>query len=111
MTELLNIAEALFQKQGYTESSMSQIAETAKLPLAKLEALYPSKEHLALAIYQRLSEKSQQSTASIITGNISERYFLFLECRLPLLIQHEEAIAALFATAMLPRSPIKPSMI
>jgi AcrR family transcriptional regulator len=111
MSEILNLAETLFQKQGYPETSLSQIAEAANLPLADLQALYPSKEHLALAIYQRLSEKSESLAANLISGSISERYFLFLESRLPLLNEHEGAVSALFASAMLPHSAIKPAMI
>jgi AcrR family transcriptional regulator len=111
MPDLLSSAEMLFQQQGYSETTMRQIATSASIPLEQLERDYPSKEHLALAIYQRLSQQSFETVASIAEGSISERYFRFLEQRIPTLNPHTETASALFAYAMLPKSPISPAMI
>jgi AcrR family transcriptional regulator len=111
MTDLLTSAEKLFQQQGFALSSMRQIAEAASIPLEELERDYPSKEHLALAIYHQLSQQSYERVATIGEGTSSERYFRFLEARIPALSSHEETISALFAAAMLPKSTVTTAMI
>jgi AcrR family transcriptional regulator len=111
MPDLLTTAERLFQQQGYSETPMRQIAEAASISLEALERDYPSKEHLALAIYHQLSQQSYESATMLVDGTVSERYFLFLEARIPALSSHEVTASALFASAMLPKSHISPAMI
>ena len=111
MPDVLTSAEKLFQQQGYSETTLRQIAEAAAVPLEKIEREYASKEHLALAIYHRLSQQSYETVASIAEGTTSERYFRFLEARIPALNPHTETASALFAFAMLPKSAITPAMI
>lgn len=111
MPDVLASAEKLFQTQGFQETSLHQIAENLGMAESELEKVYPSKEHLALAIYHGLSQSSADSVCDIPAGSVAERYFLFLEARLATLSRHDESISALFAAAMLPKSSISPAMI
>lgn len=108
---LLQVAENLFDTQGFEQVALKDIADALDLPLASIEQEYPSTAHIALSIYHDLADESLASSADLAQGKISERYFRVMEDKLAQLNQHQESVSALFATAMRPRSAILPSEI
>lgn len=54
---ILDVAEALFQKRGYTAIAMRDIAETAGMRSASLYYHFPSKEELFVSVRERMFER------------------------------------------------------
>lgn len=108
---VLETAATLFERDGYDETSLQDIATVADVPLASLKKDYPCKEQIALALYQTMAESTLSSAGNLAGGSISERYFRVLENRLTQLSHHEETVSALFAGAMRPKSTITASDI
>ena len=103
---ILHVAADLFENDGYTATTMSGIAQAAHISLTDLESLYTCKESIVLDLYRSLADNMQQSIPEIPDGHVAQRYFKFMEARITQLQAHYEAMAALFAIAMLPHSPL-----
>lgn len=103
---ILQIAADLFQNGGYTQTTMTQIAEEANTTLTELETAYCCKEHIVLDLYRSFAEDMQQTVVDLPDGHVARRYFQTMEARITQLQAHYEAVAALFAIAMLPHSDI-----
>jgi AcrR family transcriptional regulator len=101
---ILHVAADLFENDGYSATTMSRIAQAAHISLTDLETLYTCKESIVLDLYRSFAEEMQQSIPTIGAGHVAHRYFKFMEARITQLQSHYEAMAALFAIAMLPHS-------
>ncbi|MEM9955558.1 MAG: TetR/AcrR family transcriptional regulator [Chloroflexota bacterium] len=108
---ILDTADALFEAQGYDNTTLRDIAQQVDIPLELLERDYACKDEIALAIYQQLSEQSHELAQTIASAPISEMYYTVLEQRLSLLTDHSEVSSILFANAMRPQARITASDI
>jgi len=108
---VLETAATLFESGGYDETSLEDIATAADVPLELLRQDYAGKEQIALELYHMMAESTLSSAGNLSEGNISDRYFSVMEDKLAQLNSHQEAVSALFAIAMRPKSAIKASDI
>jgi AcrR family transcriptional regulator len=104
--QILQIATALFEQDGYNHTTLAQIADAANANLDEVQALYSCKEQLVLDLYQTLAHDTQYSVEHLAQGHIANRYFEVMEIRITQLQPHYEALAALFAHAILPHGEI-----
>lgn len=103
---ILETADRLFNESGFEQTSLQSIADKAEIPLDILEQEYTCKEQIALKIYHEMAKSSLSELRNLPDGTISERYFTVIEDKLVQLNAHQEAVSALFATAMRPSSSI-----
>jgi AcrR family transcriptional regulator len=104
--KVLQTAARLFQTTGYTATTLSQIAIEADIALDTLQQQYAHKEKIALALYHVMAEETQHSIRQIEEAHLARRYVIVMKNKIGQLQPHAEAMAALFATAMLPHSDI-----
>lgn len=109
--DVLHEAQQLFQAQGYQQTTLHQIADAAHITTDVLVQDYCCKEHIALALYSGLSDDLSRNMDSVPTGKFAQRYHHVMIERVQQYNDNAGAIAALFATAMLPDSDITPSNI
>lgn len=105
--ELLHSAASLFQEQGYDTTTISELALAGGMTVQELEALYPQKEHLVLALYRALGQASLSEAHDLPKGSIAQRYQYLLQRKVQQLTPHEDALSALFAMAMRRRAPLQ----
>ncbi len=110
-TELVLTAASLFQQNGFDATALSQLSTETGLSVAELEERYPHKEHLVLALYQVLASESLSEVTSLPRSSVAQRYLSLLQRKLQQLTPHEDALSALFATAMRRTSAIQPTDI
>lgn len=103
---ILETANRLFNESGFEQTSLQSIADKVKIPVTVLEQEYTCKEQIALKIYHEMAKLSHSELGNLPDGTISERYFTVIEGKLVQLNAHQEAVSALFATAMRPSSSI-----
>jgi AcrR family transcriptional regulator len=103
---LLDTALRLFVEQGYEATTMRAIAAAADSSLGLTYRYFASKEELVLALYERLSEEMLAEVADLPRGSVAHRFEAAMRRKLALLTPYREALGALFAAAMNPRSPI-----
>lgn len=106
-TEFLHTIADLFQQNGFDATALSQLAAETGLTVSELEEHYPRKEHMVLALYHVLASESLGEITSLPRSNIAQRYQVLLQQKLHQLAPHEDALSALFATAMRSSSPIQ----
>src|SRR5688572_18564536 len=104
--QILQIAANLFEHEGYNHITLNHIADAADTSITEVQALYSCKEQLVLDLYQTLAQDTQHSIAHLAQGHLAQRYFQMMETRIRQLQPHYEALAALFARAILPHSDI-----
>ncbi|MCA9912694.1 MAG: TetR/AcrR family transcriptional regulator, partial [Anaerolineae bacterium] len=106
-TEFLFTSAALFQQNGFDGTALSQLASETGLTVAEIEERYPHKEDLVLALYHVLGAESLSEITGLPRSTVAQRYQLLLQQKLHQLAPHEDALSALFATAMRRTSPIQ----
>lgn len=105
-SQWVSIAAQLFRQNGYDQTTLAEIAAAAQRPLAELEDTHPHKAQLALAIFRDLAVETQTAAAHLPVGTVSQRFRHLMTGRLRQLQPHEDAISALFASAMRPHGAV-----
>jgi pyoverdine/dityrosine biosynthesis protein Dit1/AcrR family transcriptional regulator len=93
-----------FAKQGYDETSLQEISEQVGASLAQACVLFPTKEHLALAIYERLANDLRSWSSELPEGTIAERFEATMRAKFALLTPHRRALLALLGKAIDPEA-------
>lgn len=104
---ILNTALRLFAQQGYTETTMREIAAEAQVSLGLAYRYFESKEALVLELYRRMAAETDQAIAQLPPGTITERFVSALKLRLEQAAPHRETFSALFGAIMTPRSGVE----
>lgn len=99
--QVYQAAIACFRRSGYSAATMSDIAAEAGLPLAAAQLHYPCKEDIALTLVQAKIAELARHIDSLAAGAMADRYSQTLSFAIQTLSQDREAVAAVFAGAML----------
>lgn len=99
-SDMILSAASVFQEHGYDAATLSQLAQAASITVPELEAHYPHKEFLALGLYRVLASESLTDVGDLPRGTLAHRYRYVLQRKIQQLAPHEDALSALFATAM-----------
>lgn len=108
---VLHEAQLLFQQQGFQQTTLTEIAEASHIDLDHVTADYCCKERIALALYKDLNDDLLRAIDNVPSGKFAQRYHHVMTERVQHYDENAGAIAALFATAMLPDAEIKPDDI
>ncbi|MFO0680886.1 MAG: L-tyrosine/L-tryptophan isonitrile synthase family protein [Sandaracinus sp.] len=101
---VLEAATALFAEKGYEATGFAEIARRAEVSVGLACRYFPTKEHLALALYDRLATELAASVERMPDGTVGERFAFVVREKLALLTPHRRALVALVAHALDPRS-------
>jgi AcrR family transcriptional regulator len=101
---ILESALQLFGSRGYEETTMREIAAEAGYSPGLTYRYFASKEELVLVLYQNLAEELDDYTSDLPPASLSARFHMTLAKQLELMLPHRKALAALFGTALNPRS-------
>jgi pyoverdine/dityrosine biosynthesis protein Dit1/AcrR family transcriptional regulator len=102
----LEAATTLFATRGFADTSMRDVAAAADLSLGLLARYFPSREHLAMAIYDRLADELAARAVELPPGTIARRFTALMEHRLAQCEQHRRPLTALLGPALDPESPL-----
>ncbi len=103
---ILDAALTLFAEKGYEETTMRDIAAAADASLGLAYRYFDSKEHLVLALYQRLATQLEDYEGWLREGTVAERFELAVRTKLALLAPHKAAFGALAGAALTPGSDV-----
>ena len=107
---VLNTAVEAWEEKGYAATSMRDVARRCRLSLNDLYRVFPSREAIVFALYERLNDLAiarfrDQETG---TGDLSSHFRRLLEIKLELLEPHRAALTAIFREAVDPESDLSP---
>src|SRR5918997_378483 len=103
---ILEAALALFAERGYEATTMRDVAREADASLGLAYRYYASKEEVALELYLRLAEGSQEwARKNLLEGTIAERFESAMLAKLDQVEPHRGPLAALLVKALDPNSP------
>lgn len=103
---ILESALHLFGSRGYEETTMREIATEAGSSPGLTYRYFASKEELVLVLYQHLVEELDDYTLDLPPASLPARFHMAVAKQLALMLPHREALAALFGTALNPRSQV-----
>ena len=91
---------ACFRRLGYSTVALPDIAAEAGLPLAAVKRHYASKEAIARTLVQAKIDELVDQIDALPAGAMADRYSQALTFAVQTLSQDREAVAAVFADAM-----------
>jgi AcrR family transcriptional regulator len=104
---LVDTAFRLFEKRGFERTTLRDIASRAKVSLGLLYRYFPSKDALVIELYERLSLKFEERSASLPPGPWLTRFAALLGISLEVLAPQREALRAMIpALAVAPGHPL-----
>lgn len=99
---ILEAAMASFAERGFDATSFQHVASAAGTSVGLVCRHFPSKEHFALALYDRLSDELEAWAEEMPAGTLAERFRATMRCKLALVAPHKRALTALAAQALDP---------
>ena len=103
---ILKTALTLFEKKGYENATMREIATQSDSSLGLAYRYFSSKEELVLAFYQSLSGQFLAQISELPKGKLAQRFTAAVEAKLALIEPHRELIGVLLSAALNPASRI-----
>ncbi|MCC6877496.1 MAG: L-tyrosine/L-tryptophan isonitrile synthase family protein [Sandaracinaceae bacterium] len=101
---ILEASLGLFGERGYEKTSLKDIAERAELSVGLVCRYFPTKEHLALAVYDRLAGELAARAPDLTSATLADRFGDAMELKLRSLEPHRRALAALAGRALDPEA-------
>lgn len=101
---LLETALRLFSAKGYEQITMRDIAAEAGYSPGLTYRYFTSKEELVILLYQRLAQDTDSYVSGLPPAPLTERFYMTITQLLALMTPHRQTLAALFGTALNPRS-------
>jgi pyoverdine/dityrosine biosynthesis protein Dit1/AcrR family transcriptional regulator len=101
---VLEAALSLFAQKGYEGTTIQHIAREADVSIGLVCRYFPTKEHFALALYDRLASALEGWATEMPEGTAADRFGATLEKKLALLEPHRRTLLALSARAIDPRA-------
>ncbi len=92
---LFEVASALIAEAGYEATTLRQIAEQAGVSVGNLYHHFPSKDAVALELYDRLSEEYAARASCLPEGTWVRRVLFALRCAIEVLEPHRETLRGL----------------
>jgi AcrR family transcriptional regulator len=103
---ILESALLLFGSKGYEQTTMREIAAAAGYSPGLTYRYFESKEELVLGLYRNLCAELEDYAHTLPAGSLPERFHPMVATHLELMTPYREALAALFGTALNPRSHV-----
>src|SRR3954470_1847424 len=103
---ILEAATELFAKRGFDATAVRDVAEEAELSVGLVCRYFPTREHLALAIFERLADELAQLAAELPKGTVAERFASLMNARFEQCEAHRRTLTALMGKALDPQSPL-----
>jgi pyoverdine/dityrosine biosynthesis protein Dit1/AcrR family transcriptional regulator len=99
---VLEAALRLFAERGYEATGIQAIAGEAEVSVGLVCRYFPTKEHFALTLYDRLASALEEWAADMPAGTVSQRFEAAMRRKLELLEPHRAALRALAVRALDP---------
>lgn len=103
---ILEAATSLFATRGFDATSVRDVADEAELSVGLVCRYFPTREHLALAIFERLADELARIAVELPKGTVAERFALLMDARLEQCEAHRRTLTALMGKALDPQSPL-----
>lgn len=106
---ILDAALALFQKNGFDQTTTKQIATRAKIAEGTLFNYFPTKDDIALYFLEREVDQAiaaVRGNKRLAKAPLEEKLFALVEAQIDFLTPHERFIGAAFVSALRPASMI-----
>ena len=103
---ILEAATSLFATRGFDATAVRDVADEAALSVGLVCRYFPTREHLALAIYERLADELVRVAVELPGGTVAERFELLMAARLGQCDAHRRTLTALIGKALDPESPL-----
>lgn len=101
---ILECALHLFAAKGYEGTTMRDIAAEAGCSLGLTYRYFASKEELVLVLYRALAAELETYVSTLPSASLADRLQSTVRRQLELMAPHRDTLAALFGTALNPRS-------
>lgn len=99
---ILEAAIASFGERGYEGTAIRDVASAAGVSVGLVCRYFPTKEHFAIALYDRLANALVDRVADLPAGTVAERFTAATKAKLALLAPHRRTLIALAARAIDP---------
>lgn len=103
---ILEAADALFGERGFDATAVSDIAGQAGLSVGLVCRYFPTREHLALAVYERLADGLAAAAVELPSGGVAERFRQLMQWRIAQCDANRRTLTALLGKALDPQSPL-----
>jgi pyoverdine/dityrosine biosynthesis protein Dit1 len=103
---ILEAATGLFATQGFDATAVRDVAAQAGLSVGLVCRYFPTREHLALAIFERLADELARVAVELPRGTVAERFRALMTARLGQCEAHRRTLTALVGKALDPQSPL-----
>lgn len=95
----------LFERRGYAETTLRDIADAAGVSIGLAYRYFDRKEELALALYEQLSEEVAR-TVKLPDSSVGERWAALERIRFKVLRPHRRTLLALLQAALDPEGEL-----
>ena len=106
---ILDAALALFQRNGFDETTTKQIATRARIAEGTLFNYFPTKEEIALHFFEREVEHAiaaVRGNKRLAKAPLEEKLFALIQAQIDFLAPHERFIGAALVSALRPASTL-----
>lgn len=107
---ILDAALRLFQRKGFDETTMRDVAAEAGVATGAAYYYYRSKQDLVMAFYLRTDEESREIFAEVIasTRSLRKRIRGIIDAKFAQFAEHRGLLTALLKAGVDPRDPLSP---
>ena len=108
--KILTVGWNLFQKKGFEQSSMREIAKTADVATGAAYYYFKRKEDLVLELYKRIQNECEEQTEQVIlkTKDFEKRFYNIIQLILKQLQPYRKLILVLAENSMNINNSISP---
>ncbi|MBL8912483.1 MAG: L-tyrosine/L-tryptophan isonitrile synthase family protein [Archangium sp.] len=104
--KLIEAATSLFAARGFDGTSMRDIADAAGLSLGLVARYFPTREHFAFALYDRLADELASRAVELPSGSVASRFTALMKVRIAQCEANRRPLTALLGPALDPQSPL-----
>jgi pyoverdine/dityrosine biosynthesis protein Dit1 len=103
---ILEAATALFASKGFDATTFKDVAGAAELSVGLVCRYFPTREHLALALYGRLADDLVAAAVELPEGKVARRFALLMRARIGQCEAQRRPLTALLGKALDPESAL-----
>ena len=103
---IIEAAKALFAKTSFDATTIKDIAEAAELSVGLVCRYFPTREHIALALYERLAEELATLAVDLPTGSTAKRFEALMRARIAQCDAERRPLTALLGKALDPEATL-----
>jgi pyoverdine/dityrosine biosynthesis protein Dit1 len=103
---ILEAATELFATQGFDATTVADVAKRSEHSVGLVCRYFPTREHLALAIYERLADELAASAVDLPPGSVAARFAQLMRVRITQCEANRRTLTALLGRTLDPQSPL-----